>query len=371
MLKKKTDIGIVTWHYHTNVGSNLQAYALFKVISDKGYSCKFINYKGNVKKFSVIGVLKNLVKNIVCKVYFIFPGLIPSEVHKRVFIFQKCFMKETVKRYYKSNLSKCNKKFSLFICGSDQIWAPNVLDDVYLLSFVDEEIPKCSYAASIGLNDIPNEKRGIYKKYLEFFDIVSVREKQGKQILDKFINKEVTTVLDPTFLLTKEQWESIMILPNEDNFLFCYFLGNNEKYCDLINKIAEANNLKVICMSNTLKQKYPNWKYHSYIDPREFIGYIKRSKVVITDSFHGMAMSINMQKDFYVLERFKKDSEINQNSRIYNILEMFSLYDRLIDEPLENLKPIDYLKLQPRISKARENSLQILTKMLKLSKEKK
>lgn len=50
-----------------------------------------------------------------------------------------------------------NGLFDTFVCGSDQIWAPNVFNDVYMLSFVDDEKEKVSYAASIGLPYIPNE----------------------------------------------------------------------------------------------------------------------------------------------------------------------------------------------------------------------
>ena len=101
MFRKKTDVGLVTWHFHTNVGSNLQAYALYKTISDLGYSCKFVNYRGAYRE----NFIKSLIKGILIKTYFITPFLFPKDWEEKVFIFQKRFMKETRKYYDNQNLN--------------------------------------------------------------------------------------------------------------------------------------------------------------------------------------------------------------------------------------------------------------------------
>lgn len=370
LMFRKTDVGILTWHFHTNVGSNLQAYAIYKKITELGYSCRLINYRGNCGKKSIKSILKSVLKNIICKGIAVFPYAFPRKLKEKVFVFQKNFMKETLKCYKKHELKKLNKRFSMFICGSDQIWAPNVIDDVYLLSFASGNIPKCSYAASVGLCRIPDEKKELYKRYLEKFSMITVREQKAKEILSEFIDKDISVVLDPTFLIEKKQWESISMPPKETNYLFCYLLGNNELYCDWIENIAKKNGLQVICMSNTINKKYKDWIYYSYIGPQAFLGYIKNSELVITDSFHGMALSINLQKNFYILERFSSEDTINQNSRIYNIIEMFGIYDRLMVRETDVIEPIDYMGICDKLYQMREYSLLKLKEMLYFIEEK-
>lgn len=101
-----------------------------------------------------------------------------------------------------------------------------------------------------------------------------------------------------------------------------------------------------------------------FAGPREFLGYVKNAKSVVTDSFHGTTFSLIFNKDFYAYERFSNDDPINQNSRIYNILDKADVHSRLIkyNNPINFKKPsdIDYKKVNLNLDKEINKSLKYL-----------
>jgi polysaccharide pyruvyl transferase WcaK-like protein len=119
----------------------------------------------------------------------------------RTLQFKQKYFKQTKVYFDNDELKELNSKFDIFVCGSDQIWAPSVFDKAYFLEFVNSKY-KFSYAASLGLNMIPNELKKEYHDLLLDFDSVSVREKKGQDLL-KELGVNSTVVLDPTFLLNK------------------------------------------------------------------------------------------------------------------------------------------------------------------------
>lgn len=372
--KKNYDIGLITAHHWENVGSFLQTYSLFKTIVDLGYSCKIINYR---KNYSFKNKCKIFIKKIIFLIYRIFSfievnSFLKIKVQNSVTSIdfcklQKKYFNQTKIYRLEEELEGLEKQFRICLVGSDQIWAPNILDRVYMLSFVKDCIPKYSYASSIGLPKIPEDKKNIYIKYLNRFNRITVREKQGAELLQNLLqNKDIDWVLDPTFLISKQEWIDFSIKPKiNEKYLFCYLLGKNKEYLNWIDKIAREKKLKVICLSASIKEYEKNWECISSLNPKLFLGYLKNSELVITDSFHGMALSINLQKNFYVLERFTKEDPINQNSRIYNILNVFKLKDRLLLEEPKEITNIEYDKVNFYFKKEKVRSLNILKEMLK------
>lgn len=358
---KRCDVGIITWHYYTNVGSNLQAYALCRAIEDIGYSCEFINYRHNTSQSG----LRKISKDITSTIDTFLPGILPSRIRVQSYYFQSHFIKQSP-LLKKDELVECNKWYKMLLCGSDQIWAPNVLDTAYLLDFANDSIPKCSYASSIGLPEIPVAMQQLYKDNLQRFYKITVREKQGAALIEDMIKKEIDWVLDPTFLLDQAAWRKIerfYQIP-KSRYLFCYLLGDNPEHRVWIEKIAKNNGLKVLFFSDQHEDVRDGWTYINHVGPREFLGYIDKSDFVVTDSFHGMALSINMNKDFYVLERFKSDDIICQNSRIYNIIESFGLENRLMNKEKTTCEPVNWKTVNNILQIERTRSRALLIKML-------
>lgn len=118
-------------------------------------------------------------------------------------------------------------KYDLYITGSDQVWNPtqNYCLEPYFLTFVAEgQGKKISYASSIGINDLTIKEKSLFKKWLSSYDAISIREKQGKVLLQSFINRDIKQVPDPTFLLSMDFWREMAIRPqfNEKYILFIY-----------------------------------------------------------------------------------------------------------------------------------------------------
>ena len=292
-MSAKVDVGLLTWHYHTNVGSCLQAYALFRAIKNAGYSVKFINYR---PKFSS-NRLKNNLKAGCGWIAQYYPKLLPQRIHAQAYRFQQQFFDQTHLYVSHAQLTELNGKFGMYLCGSDQIWAPNVLDDAYLLSFADENTPKYSYASSIGLPVLPDALQPIYKHYLNRFSKITVREQQGALLLKHLLEKPIEVALDPTFLLEGADWRELAILPKFNNpFLFCYLLGKNESHRQWIEAVSQKYHLPVICATPNPGIRKPGWTYLTNLGPRQFLGYIQQAKVIISDSFHGMALSVNQTR---------------------------------------------------------------------------
>ena len=357
-------IGLLTWHYYKNVGSNLQAYAIQTAIESLGYSCAFLNYRGEHKD----NPFKALVRGSVSTVCKVIPKVVPEIYRAESYRFQETWFKMTKPIYGKENIKELIPNFDLFLCGSDQIWAPNVLNDAYLFSFLDESKPRCSYAASIGLNRIPNKLDPIYKKYLSRFNYITVREQQGCDLLKQKYGIRSECVLDPSFLVPSEKWKEISKGPMmKDKYIFCYFLGTNPEHREWVKKLSRLSKFRVICLTDDRSERVPEWECHYRIGPEKFLWYLSHSEFVLTDSFHGIALSINMQKPFYAVERFTNADEINQNSRIYNILRLLGLQDQLLSASPNELPSIDYKDVAALLTGEREKSISLLRKMIEQS----
>lgn len=359
-MDEKKDVGLLTWHYFDNVGSNLQAYAMYHVVTSMGYSAEFINYRGREKK----NAIKDMIKRICGAIDLLIPRTLPHRIRAQAFYFQLKYLPQSKREEVAENLLEYVDKYKMFLCGSDQIWAPNLLDEAYLFSFLPDESKRFAYAASIGLEKIPDDKKEVYEKYLYKFTKIAVREQQGANLVSELLNKKIEWVLDPTFLVKDEHWLALAHYPRKQGYIFCYFLGTNEVHRKWVDKIAKKKNKKVICLSSAREEKRKGWKYIPCMGPQEFLGYIYKSCFVITDSFHGMALSINLKKDFYVVERFNKEDAICQNSRVYNILQAFKLEQRMIKNEIIDLCPIAYSEIQEKYQFYKNKSMNILSSML-------
>lgn len=355
-------IGIITWHYYNNVGSNLQAYAMQKILKNLGHKPIFINYRYKIYKDSF---LKKIIKNFCIKIDKFFPNLINEKMRFGAYRFQKEELNQTEEIYDKKKLEKIASKFDAVVCGSDQIWAPNVFDEVYMLSFVDQQIKKIAYAPSIGLNVIPENLIEKYKKYIRRIDNVSTREDNGVKLLKEYCDIEATQVLDPTLLIEKDEWLELTKGENSINekYIFIYLLGEKEWIRNWIQEFSNNLKMKVILLSNFKNdKKYTDFHYKA-VGPKKFIKLISEAQYVLTDSFHGMIFSILLKKQFYIFDRFNSDEKLCQNSRIISLLKLLELEDRRIksNDKVKLLeKKIDYEKTDKSLKKEREKSLKFL-----------
>lgn len=343
-------VGIVTL-LGNNYGGILQAYALKQYINtmNTGLKVQHINYIPKFNKKNIKNVLKNIIYT------------------NRNIKFRK-FKKKYLEMTEKVGNFDC-LNFDYYIAGSDQIWNSDIdinIRKYYYLGFTQSK-NKISYAASIGKSQLCEDNyEDLISNYLNDFKRISMREEEGAKVYQSLTNNKIETVIDPTLLLNKNEWDKVKVEYKCDkNYTFVYILGITNEYINIINDISEVYNLDIIelfykkCFKKSLKCE-------NKFGPSEFIGAIDNAKNVITNSFHGMVFSILYKKDFIVLTRG------NMNSRMYNLLEKLGLLERIIKEEeydankVKNMSSIDYDKVEIILDKERKKSNIFLEKALDL-----
>lgn len=378
---------IVTWQY-PNYGTLLQAFALQNILERHQCDVQILNYetqkkdvvifhrysvKRQIKRIKAIAE-KNLQKLQMRSVYKTEQKAIAkrNELYNE-FILHELHMTE---RLEKVQLPSIVERFDVFVAGSDQIWSPKYLDGAFFLDFVNEkDKKKIAYAPSFGVNFLDDKTTNYIKPLLKEFNALSVRELQGLRILERDIGLPGKVTLDPTLLLTRFEWMHILDGKRSNNmsmpkqYILCYFLGNNQYYWNIVKKIQQALQIPVVvipCTERAYKQKY---KKIIQCGPFDFVRAISGAEYVVTDSFHGVAFSVNFKKQFLALARFKDADETSENSRVLSLLEILELQNRWKNWNTELGKEIcisesEYDKAHNRLMKMREQSIAYLEKGL-------
>lgn len=251
-------------------------------------------------------------------------------------------------KYNKSDLDG----YHAFVCGSDQVWNPNFLTTsmIDFLQFVPQE-KRIALAPSIGVSKLPECFIKDFKDWVSAIPYLSVREDAGAKIIKELTGRDAAVLVDPTFALTKEEWLSFAKEPSvrpNGSYVFCYFLENEtDSYVRYIEKFAEKNHCEIVNLYDIQSLQYYD------IDPQEFVWLLANSKAVFTDSFHGLAFSINLQKPFVVFKR--ADGGAVMSSRIVSILNKTGFEDRQFPPKKGfELFDIDFSKATAVISAERE-----------------
>lgn len=228
---------------------------------------------------------------------------------------------------------------------------------------------KISYAASISIYDIPQKWRSKYKMYFENIDCISVRELHGADLVRKYSNKTAEVVLDPTFLLSKDDWvrEVAVDVPVEGDYLLIYTLSGSSHIRKMAQDIAKRLHLKVVNIKSNYVDEPNDGTIHFYeVGPAEWVGLWSKAKYIVTDSFHGTAFSINFNIPFTTLV----NPTSMMNSRVLSILKIMNLESRIIYDSLNGvLKPssldIDFTAVNKTLNEWRRKSLFFLENALK------
>ena len=387
-------IGIVTYVKCDNYGAELQAFALQWKLNSMGYDAEVIDLeKRNIDMKKNPDVIKGAIFQRLKK-EGLFKAVISIsqkifEVRKRIQaekqfaaqkankhrLFEAFFehkVKHSVKHYSLDEISSTTElPYDTYIAGSDQIWNYIHTDrlDVYFLMFANKfNAKKISYAASVSIYDIPEKWRPVYKTYFENIDIISVRELHGADLVKKYSNKTAEVVLDPTFLLNREDWlREVAVSPeiNED-YLLVYTLSGSPHIRKMALNIAKKHNWKVYNIkSNYVPEPDDGVKHFYEIGPAEWVGLWSKAKFIVTDSFHGTAFSINFNVPFVTLV----NPNSMMNSRVLSILKITNLENRIVydsndDCERERVLELDFTPVNKIINQWREKSLQFLSHSL-------
>lgn len=349
-------VGIITYHRHNNYGAVLQAYALQKKIESMGYYSEIIDYQ---YKKNIWSLKKLRCKGIKLYIMGIIGPITRIPRYKKFSEFRK--MMKLSPKYKKNDLYKVNKRYDICISGSDNIWNTDIngFDKSYFLDFIKDNYKKRSYASSFGSDKIDSNLEEEYGELLKNYTILGVREESGAKLIKKISNKNAYVVADPTFLISYEEWNKLLIEPNEKkHYMLAYQLVPSKYFVENVKRISKEEKLPVIYISFPMGG-YVKSKCKLWIGPREWLGYIKNADIIVTDSFHGMMFSIIFKKQFYVI--------LTQlSTRIENILKKLKLKNRIIDKQGKRDKSdIDYTKCENDKQDFVKASEEVLKKCLK------
>ena len=366
MINKK--VGILTWHYYLNFGSALQSFALSNVINSLGYDTVFVNYRDPKHCYipnSILSKLKAVVRYVLAHI----PVLGKRwHININTIKFRNRYLDETVPFNSEEEGVRICRDLSTICCGSDQIWAPNCYNPYYFAHFLDgRKVRKISYAASIGLNDIPENLTKVYRQHLLDFYAVSVREKEGSELLKSRCNIDSTVVLDPTLLVDVSVYEKMQrkVHGIHKPFLFCYFLNKEHQYKQTVERYAREHNLQIVGVSD--KASDTEWmKRLTGLGADHFLWLINNAEIIMTDSYHGSIFSLLFHKNLWIFQRFEESNPICQNSRIRQLRNNFNIGQRIImaTSPIDDSKAIDYNYFESRLKELRASSLDFLKKTL-------
>ncbi|MBQ6052010.1 MAG: polysaccharide pyruvyl transferase family protein [Clostridia bacterium] len=375
----KASIGIITVHYSTNVGAILQAYALQTVVERLGLRAEIIDHNRFVTKPSKaenrtkvkktkrsIPVLFSQIKGLAA-VYKDAP--LKKEACD---LFRNRYLHISSRKYTEINeIQEDPPIYSGYICGSDQIWNPERFQSSapFFLSFAPEKSVKISYAPSLGVSDIPESMHLDYKRLINRLDFVSVREKSGAKLISSITGRDVKSVLDPTFLLDSEDYAAIASKDRliHGKYVFCYFLNYMSAYRirKELNAFARNNGLKVLMFQAKCTAIDPEWIPAYGLGPSEFLSAIQNANLVVTDSFHGTALSIKLEKPFFVYNAESDLPFASRFDRISNLLDKCSLNNRVLDigQPVADIE-IDYKNVNSLLQHEIFNSISFLQNAL-------
>lgn len=301
-------IALITLHWANNYGASLQVFATVKALSKYG-EVSVIDYRNSYTSKGMTWIrLGTRLRDILRIGKDLFRLLPRYRVIKKFENFSYEYLNLTPGLDNDEDFKKLAKEYDLFISGSDQIWNPKivnedgVLDTRYFLDFAIGK-RKISYASSIGTYRYNEEEMAQVISLLNHYDYLSVREKDSSQYLSKLLNRDVSHVLDPTLLHSKDEWlQFFNIQDNEDEkpYILVYALKKDLLLKQIVEETQKQLEMRIITIDQDPFTNFKNDRHIKDAGPDEFVKLFAQASFVITNSFHGTCFSINFNIPFIV-----------------------------------------------------------------------
>lgn len=364
-VKKKT-LGILTFNRALNYGAVLQTLALKDVCESLGYEVYTVNYMKDTPE-EAPSLFRNFLaapnkKRAVFKLVRGAMSYIGDYRRWRAFsIFRRNYLNESI--VCTSAEEVASLEYDVYISGSDQIWNYNItgsqFDPVYF-----GQIPgaaRCMvYAASAQDTPFPLNKEQEFAAILERTNVpVSIREEKLAKYAAKLTGTQHPVVLDPTLLAGRDFLDKLPATnaPKEP-YILIYQIDANPASDVSVAALEKRFGCKVYTMTVPRLGSIHGRKGEA--GPEEFLTLLKNARFLVTNSFHGIALSLLLEKDFFVYDNG------GVMTRIDSLLEAVGLNDRKI-KLVADIDPDDkitYLPVRERLAVLRKNSMNYLTNAL-------
>lgn len=371
------NVGILTVHQSVNCGASLQAFALYKTISDLGHMPSIIDYRpsyftslvdeGNGKRRHTF---KGLVKMAL-------RGRVMKHTNEKFTEYADLYMPSKTKRYLDySELIECPPCFEAYVCGSDQIWNPSHVryDSAWVFGFLPESESRyrlISYAASLGKDALTERDGRWLKEGVSRFDDVSVREDCSVGDLES-MGIQATQCLDPTLLVSADEWRSQMVKPDSllaEKYIFYYPLESNPLESELLARLKKKTGLKCVALTDSLQRPKHADEVISGFGPEHFLYLIENAEVVFTNSFHGLVFSMIFGKPLVSFKNTTKNCRLESLLRLadiqnYQLTSIGGLQDWNIDHAR-----LQMITAYERVQQKKEHSISFLRHALEAADE--
>ena len=352
-------IGLVTHPLEGNYGGILQNYALQTVLRRLGHNPITLR-TGKDPMIVYVNWLLSIIKNA-------FAAVLGRKYHWRkspwsvkknrvlLYSFVYRYIECTNKVQKISKALVLNYKIDALIVGSDQVWRPKMVRDIYemFLEFaVGIDMIKISYAASLGTDEWPfsAEQSEKCKILASQFNSISVRENNAVNLIRDNWGMDVTWCLDPTMLLCKEDYESLIVdEPKRKGIVFAYLLDPSEDKRVFAEGVASQLNSKVKLLSagKNLEGK---------VSIENWLSFFRDAEAIVTDSYHGTVFSLIFHKSFYVFANHERG-----NSRFETLIDCFNIRNCFVED-VNELAPrkIDWKFIDDKLAIYKEQSTKYL-----------
>lgn len=383
-------VGLINYHFVYNYGAVLQCTALKEAIESLGHNVIVIDYRPfsqqqyylpypNVLKCAKVAYNKFPEKSILKRAYI----AVKWFVHV-IILYKKAKYRKLLEKKFSSYVNQylnltCRyntiedirnnpPEADAYVCGSDQLWNPNVtwgLDAAYFLNFGNKQ-KRIAYAVSPCQLDI-HEYSEKLQGWCKNLDAISLRETEKRDELESLLKRSISVCIDPTLLLTADQYkkfeEEINGLPEQYILVYAFCDEDKNKLLkSTLTSIYREKKIEIIDVSiDNIQWDLPVTKKNDST-PGEFLFYFKNAAYIITNSFHGTVFSIIYHRKFLSVTKH------GTASRMAELLKKLYLENHMVrnlsEINHENLEHHDYLKADKSLQKLKTESLEYLMSTL-------
>lgn len=356
--------GLVTFYHIHHYGALLQAAATQRAVEALGWECEIVDYYVNQdnRLFQPATSPGRAAADAHTALHF--PAL--RQRQRRFEEFARRQLRITPRRFLSlEELRQSAPLYDVLISGSDQIWNPKIFPDgrfdpVFFGAFSD--CRKIAYAPSFGIPRIPEEMEQELKDYLAGFSHLSVREEPGREITEQIAGRSAAVVLDPTLLLTAEDWAAASSDAGiSGEYILCYCVSKPGPLVPYVQRLAEKTGLPVVQLCGARRKAYAKARLVLDAGPAEFLRLFQNAAYVCTNSFHGTVFAVQFQRPFFSAVGPAELAE-PERSRTFSLLRRLELSSRIVGkgDTAALDAEIDWTTASERLSRARQDSLSYL-----------
>ena len=332
-------IGILTQPLRYNYGGILQNYALQTVLKRLRHNPVTLD-QTQIPSHSALYWIVVYCRRLLLRLIGKWPFPLFSEINtlrdnKKILVHTRSFIDKYINIKWETQYEKLqNKDYDALVVGSDQVWRPNGVRDIAIefFSFANHwnNVKRVAYAASFATSEweFSEQQTECCKTLAKKFDGISVREESGVKLCQEHLSVDSTWVLDPTLLLSSEDYVkglNIVHNPAHNKSLFYYILDETDSKLDAVNNVASSLGLTPFRVNSKAENTCAPVEERVQPPVENWVQAFYDSDFVVTDSFHAVAFSIIFNKPFYVII-----NEGRGSARFESILSQFNLRNRII-----------------------------------------